>query len=477
MFIYSDFKPYTAVGNDTFYEITPATLTICLAYVNHYTPKLLPRKRLLAPAHLRELAERIGQPMPTMLSLREHLSLAAHFAVLYAASLFQISHSYSFVDPGIKTWLNLSTVAQLDILINAIMTPERWEGSLNELGLNEIIKIDYLTYICQQFQRQQQQPVEPSRPAVWLPQSDDENWFIRLPPTLPSLLLFDLLQLGEWYPDEPLHCTPLSIASPPACHYGYEHIRYLLESAALMLLTAAQDVQLRAWLQRANAYRLNGSLLSTAQPEQMQVIRQQRRLNQYIVEQIGPRHALINRAVIPMLRRWLARQGFPLAGEPVSGKPARLTDAGSAGESVQQAHWLGLRLLVGLQQFMPLPCPAPTEQLHLLSQQLSPETVAEWEMLARHSLQGINELIAGRDAFFPSAVPPQQSLIDLIKDAIYTQQTIMICYQAPGQPVPRQHTVEPFRLEQRSSLYYLHAYSYLAEAERTFRLDRVVDFT
>jgi hypothetical protein len=36
--------------------------------------------------------------------------------------------------------------------------------------------------------------------------------------------------------------------------------------------------------------------------------------------------------------------------------------------------------------------------------------------------------------------------------------------------------VRPLWLEQRADLYYLHAYCYRAEAERVFRLDRVMGF-
>ena len=46
---------------------------------------------------------------------------------------------------------------------------------------------------------------------------------------------------------------------------------------------------------------------------------------------------------------------------------------------------------------------------------------------------------------------------------------------AAGEAAPKQHEVEPYWLERRDQLAYLHAYSYRAEAELTFRLDRVVN--
>ncbi|MCP4358117.1 MAG: WYL domain-containing protein, partial [Chloroflexi bacterium] len=56
---------------------------------------------------------------------------------------------------------------------------------------------------------------------------------------------------------------------------------------------------------------------------------------------------------------------------------------------------------------------------------------------------------------------------------IQKQTPLTLNYQALHAPTPKQHIVEPLRLEQRGDLFYLYAYSYRAEANLTFRLDRL----
>jgi predicted DNA-binding transcriptional regulator YafY len=53
------------------------------------------------------------------------------------------------------------------------------------------------------------------------------------------------------------------------------------------------------------------------------------------------------------------------------------------------------------------------------------------------------------------------------------EQAIDLTYQALGECTPTCRRVYPLRLEERGSLVHLHAYCTLAEANRTFRLDRV----
>ncbi|MCA9990462.1 MAG: WYL domain-containing protein, partial [Anaerolineales bacterium] len=69
--------------------------------------------------------------------------------------------------------------------------------------------------------------------------------------------------------------------------------------------------------------------------------------------------------------------------------------------------------------------------------------------------------------------PPAAALLAQVQAAIAQEQQLEICYQALGEAVPRMRRIAPYYLEQRGQLYYLHAYCYLAEEARVFRLDRV----
>jgi hypothetical protein len=74
--------PVIAADAEPPHPVTPYSLTLVLAYLHYYTPERLPNGRLIAPKHLRLLADWIGYPAPSLRSLRQHLPLAAHMALL-----------------------------------------------------------------------------------------------------------------------------------------------------------------------------------------------------------------------------------------------------------------------------------------------------------------------------------------------------------------------------------------------------------
>ncbi len=455
-----------------YYTLTPRTLTLCLAYCHQNQPPQLPRGRFLAPSHLRALAGWIDQPKPNLLTVRRHPILASHFTLLFAADLLAFTSRHLVLSPQATDWLKLPHQAQIDRLYQTIQQPEIWRKTVSSLGWSDILTLDKVAYLEQMLARQRYTPPATAVTAARLAISAPDAWKLTLPDGLPTWLLFDLLQLGQRLPDGGLRLAPLSIASHPAYHYGYDHIRWLLETAIQTPLPAAQRRQLRSWLRRAHAYRIHGPLLSTAHPQQLQNIWQNRRLRPYILEQISPRHALIDPPLIPKLRRWLARQGYPLNQPPTLSEPSHPNPT-NLGDLDLPTHWFSLRLLLGLQKYLRLPHPAPTAQLYSLEQTLPPDTVAELERQAQHTLQQLDDVIRGRDAFFPAYQSPAPQLFNAIKEAIIANSTLHIAYRAAGLCEVRWHEIEPLRLETRAALTYLHAYSYRAQANRTFRLDRI----
>ena len=92
---------------------------------------------------------------------------------------------------------------------------------------------------------------------------------------------------------------------------------------------------------------------------------------------------------------------------------------------------------------------------------------------AQQILQGVQDAIRGGDAYFPPEQPVAVELVETVRKALAAEQDLLIDYQALGDPVPRRRRVEPHRLEERGGGIYLHAYCYLAEGNRVFRLDRI----
>ena len=481
--------------------LTPYSLTRVLAYLHCYAPRRLAGSRFLSVVHLRRLAGWVGLPAGYLRSLRQHRLLAAHIALLHGAGLVAGGASPIALTPTAFHWLQATPEQQLAELTAALNTTA-WGEIVHALRLEQVLTADYLAYLSQQWTRLAERPRPPY--ARIMPADETRpkdagltnapHWSLVMAGRVPPMLLFELLQLGDWTPGLDrmgtgegavapgmvwppqdggvLTCTPLSIGAAIQQGYGLPRIEQLLATALDEPLPPALRALLQQWAHQAADYRLCvAPLLLTAQDEQLAAVLGQRRLRRYVLRQLGPRLALVQREIGPPLQRWLAAQGVSLAGTlPAEGEPA--APAGEA-RADPATLWLALRVFIGLGRLVPLPVPAPHAALAALTGQLPPGQAAELAALADNLVAELRAALRGRDAFFPPTEPPAAALLAQVQAAIAQEQQLEICYQALGEAVPRMRRIAPYYLEQRGQLYYLHAYCYLAEEARVFRLDRV----
>jgi hypothetical protein len=451
------------------HPLTPYSLTLVLAYLHYYTPEKLPKGRFLSPTHLRMLAQWIGQPAPQIRSIRQHRQLAAHIAILYAAGFLSMSGSRIMAQPGIVPWLHAPFPDKIAHLQKVIGCPPHWTKNwiqaITELGLQDTLPLDHITYLQQSLARQCVGAMETNN-AVWRDSAPDEMWQISLPPTLPLWLHFDLRQLGEWSPEQPLTCTPLTVALAVQRGYGPDTIQWLLETATGQSLPPAQQIQLHQWCRRAHVYRLRTvQLLTVPQPDYLEPMRRRKEFRSAILEQLSPRHIAVHSDIIPAVDKWLAAHGYPLYQHQVASENASV-------ETELTYQWLGLRLLVGLGNIIPLPYPSPHSLLDSLSEQLTETTKSELEATVILILEQLREAIHGRDAFFPSQKPIDPTLIATLQKTIIQETTLTITYQALGDRKPSARQIQPLHLEKRGELFYLHAYCFRAETNLTFVIPR-----
>lgn len=448
------------------YPLTPYSLMLTLAYLHYYTPEKLPKGRFISPTHLRKLTQWIGQPMPDLRSMRQHPLLSAHIAILHVAGFLTISGSKIIASPAAIPWLHAPFPEMITHLQKAITCPTRWTQSVTELGLQDTLPVDYVVYLQQSLARQCTGTIETSF-ATWLDSASDEVWQLHLPHTLPLWLHFDLCQLGTWSPEQPLTCTALSIALAVQHGYGQDTIQWLLEMATGQPLPMAQQIRLIQWCRRAHIYQQRTvQLLSVPHPRYLEPIRRRKEFRSAIIEQLSPRHLVVHSDMVPALGKWLAAQGYPLYQHPMQ--------SDKAPEETDLAYqWLGLRLLIGLGQLIPLPYPTPHRLLDTVSERLAETTKSELEATAVRILEQLREAIHGRDAFFPAQRPVSPTLISTVQKAIVQEATLLITYQALGDHKPTARQIQPLYLEERGALTYLYAYCFRAEANLTFRLDRI----
>lgn len=450
--------------------LTPVTLTLLLAYLHYYTPELLPRGHFIAPTHLRIMAHWIGRPAPKLRSIRQHPFLAAHVALLQGAGFIPTTGPRLIPLPPVTDWLHATFSEQVHRLLVPLGNPSVWQETLAHLGLGETITEDLTVYLQQLLERQLAAPAPDESGAMdWLPDSNDDSWLLRLPDALPLWLHFDLRQFGDWSPGQPLICTPLTIATAAQRGYGQAAMQWILETATHQPLPEKRQKQLALWLRRAHAFQVQTvRLLTTAQHQQLKTIIRQKRLRESVISQVSPHHALVTGEMLPKLEKWLAAQGYPLRYYP-----SEAAEPGSNKDKSAEYHWLGLRVLVGLGDLLPLPYPAPHALLEDAAHSLPPETIHDLEHLAQQTLDNLRQAVRGRDAFFPSERPIPEAWLAVIRQAIYEQTPLKLCYQALGERKPSWREVQPLRLEESGALVYLYVYCYRAEANLTLRLDRV----
>ncbi len=454
--------------------VTPYTLTLTLAYLHYYTPKRVAKAHLLPLKHLRNIASWIDYPRPQLRSLQQHKILALHLALLHAAGFIDVQSAYLSAQPVITSWLHTTHPETVHILLQAVTDTELWSRACADLGLQEVIGIDNTAYLQQSLARQLAAMPQPAVNAsiCWLANTQEDTWLISIPPELPLWLHFDLRQLGHWSPTTPLTCAPYSIAAAAQKGYSAATIQWLLETAAQTKLPYARQRELQQWARHRDAYKLRAvHLLTTARPSQMAALLRRKRLRAYVYEHLAPRHAAVSPEIQPHLQKWLAAQGYPLDSQHPS-----CPDRPAANYEEQPAmQWLALRVLIGLREIIPPSYPSPYNLLAQFDAQLSPAQKTNLEATATNILDGIRDAIRGRDAFFPQPIDaaPGPQHRHIILQAIADETPLDILYQGltDQQPIPR--TIYPLRLEDHGALSYLYAYCENAEAERTFRLDRI----
>ena len=445
---------------------TPITLRSAistLAYVHHYTTPYLPA-RLMPIAELRRLAQHIGQANSAFNHIQQHKLLAAHLVLLSAANLLCHDDRLWYCSPFINDWLIADDVTQAASLVQAIEQCH-WTTAAADMGLSDAFDEAYAPWLGQCLRREPRRQPDFQSSAKWESQSA-ETWRLRLPDAMPAHTFFHVYQLGRWLSPSLIQITPLTIATARQRGYALAFIEFILESATEAPLTQIQQGQLMDWYQRAGDHQIEAALLlSVNQPDQMRAIYQRKNLRRLIERQLSPRHAIVQAAIIPQLTKWLAKQGYFLQS-PVM-------DASADNLSPTEYHWLGLRLLAELGQLIPLPVPPPFDLLEQGRSALPPAQQDRLARLAVSIIESLRDAIRGRDAFFPAPHPVPAETLDLIRQAVYDETPLLICYQALGEIQPTWREVHPLRLDQHGALYYLHAYCLRAEANRTFRLDRI----
>jgi hypothetical protein len=192
-----------------------------------------------------------------------------------------------------------------------------------------------------------------------------------------------------------------------------------------------------------------------------------RSVRRYLQQRVAPGIALIRPEHIAPLRRALERQNLSCAA------PEAPPAAATAGTSAELSAGERAALVVACAHYRQhAPATAP----------LLPHAGLEARLRAGLTLR----LNAAVDAALtelrqppePATAPPTpaqlEQTIDALREALHRQRPVELTYDTAGHGELNTRTVRPLALEQRDTSWYLRAYCSARQAERTFRLDRIV---
>ena len=433
------------------------TIANILAYFYQH-PTQLTKRQQLPTKILRTLAEHINVPSPHLTKLHHHQRVTAHLILLYAAGWLHTIGSTVSLTPQAWEWLWCNPNEQCLHLLHIARRQSSWSNAVQHW------KIDaHQSLICQAFVEQalvrlnEKAPV-PTIPVKIQPESTSPQWVVTSADHYPMLTYFQLYQFTQWKNWAQQKLTPLSIGYAAHNEITLDQIIETLETATTASLPPTLKRLLTQWHANANSYQLNPVyLLTTQRQAQLDQLLQRRQLRTQTYKRIGPRHVVVSSKIERPLRRWLHKQGIPLA----TTRPAVPT--------VDQTY-LAKLVLAGVGRILSL-----SGLPHHVSppEGDTPHQIVEAEQRASQILSDLRRTIAGFDQTPVKETVAVEALINWLDDAIETAQPIQIHYQGLTDEKPRWRTVEPEWIETRNQLTYLHAFCHVADDERVFRVDRI----
>lgn len=307
-------------------------------------------------------------------------------------------------------------------------------------------------------------PALPGPPAAQIRWRYAEPGVVLVPHAAPQDAALHLARLAAWDAADAegtrYRITPATLARAHAAGLGAAPAWELLEQQA-----GPPPDAWRAGLEILPALQIcHGAVLIADAPGVLAQLRRARSVRRHM-QVLAPGLALVRPAHSAPLRRALARQGIAWVGEAPQ-LPAPAAADGSPGERAAM-----LVACTYYQRHAPPGAPLlPHAQLSArLRAGLSPQLCAAVDA-ALADLRPPPPLAAATEA---GAVPLDQK-VRRLRTALARQDAVTLIYDTGGQGAARTRTVRPLALEQRADHWYLRAYCTARQAERTFRVDRIV---
>lgn len=281
-----------------------------------------------------------------------------------------------------------------------------------------------------------------------------------------------LLQLADWAeltPGPRLRLTPTSLARSLADGHGLSGLRGLWQRFVTPPLAPAQQAQLQAWAEQTPWIELQAALLlRTSSAHHLDALMADRRVRRHLGKRLAPDLATVRSPEPHRLLRALAARGYTL-------RPLPAAD-GAPEPKAGDRWWLYTSYLIHrlLAERLGLALPPGAVQA-ALEADLDPAQRAAAQEAAEAVVSAVRSAIAGPPAT-PAPLPLPEVEARLLA-AIEADQSVHMVYWSPWQNTVTERCVRPLQLQWRGDHRYLLAFCLQANAQRTFRLDRLLDLS
>jgi hypothetical protein len=299
-----------------------------------------------------------------------------------------------------------------------------------------------------------------------------EELVLTLPPRprLPGLLA-----LAEWTeisPGPQLRLTPASVTRALERGGDAQDLLAALARYTTPPLTPEQRATLQSWADEATPLTLRPCiLLEAVDPDQMDGLWGQRSIRSHLGQQLADKLTTVQTPDPEGFIQVLRRHGLPVRS--LLSSNGRDMDPLAPGDAL----WLAVAFLVHahLARRLSLTSVPPAAVLDRLTSSLNPATLAAAQNAAAAAIARLDEALDGPAPLTPTMT--RDAVLHRLEAAIQDGESLHIRYWSAWRGEITERCVQPQRIEWRGDRAYLIAHCHLRGAQRTFRLDRILDVT
>ncbi|MCC7451584.1 MAG: WYL domain-containing protein, partial [Anaerolineae bacterium] len=294
-------------------------------------------------------------------------------------------------------------------------------------------------------------------------------------PAVPRLRA--LVELSAWaaYHPRELWIDQQAVKRAVATHHTALQIAAALAAIIDQPLPSDAWDKLQQWERQQRQLTLHETIvLSSPDPALLSALLNERGMRPLLGKPLSAHHLEVKPHGVRTLARRLVRHGLIITDSRLH---EHVPSDGSLSPNLAEQLWLACRIYQALADYLPMPSAIPGATLDWISTHLADHQIDRLTQYANHTIAELNRTAS--DGWFSATTPLAQvdpvAIRTAVERAYQERAALTIDYFSPAQGYPTRRTIEPLLpIRQRGDYVYVEAWCREVEAERAFRLDRIL---